>query len=130
MCHCLDNKHVRRNNLKLTVFLCQVLAQTDSNSNRLYTKWGQAVAQCLRHYATNRKVEGSIPDGAIGIFLDIILPVPLRSSQPLIEMSARNISWRIGGRSVGLTTLPPSCADRLNIWQPQPPGTHRASQGL
>jgi hypothetical protein len=32
------------------------------------------VAQWLRHCATNRKVAGSIPDAAIGIF-DIILPV-------------------------------------------------------
>ena len=28
-----------------------------------------------------------------------------------------------GGRCVGLTTLPPSCADCLEIWQPQPRGT-------
>jgi len=31
-----------------------------------------------------------------------------------------------GGRCVGLTTLPPSCADCLEIWEPQPPGTLRA----
>jgi hypothetical protein len=30
--------------------------------------------------------------------------------QPLTEMSTRNISWGKGGRCVGLTTLPPSCA--------------------
>jgi hypothetical protein len=29
--------------------------------------WG-AVAQWLRHYATNRQVAGSIPDCVIGIF--------------------------------------------------------------
>ena len=29
---------------------------------------GTAVAQWLRRRATNRKVEGSIPDGVIGIF--------------------------------------------------------------
>jgi hypothetical protein len=29
---------------------------------------GTAVAQWLRYCATNRKVAGSIPDGAIGIF--------------------------------------------------------------
>ena len=29
-------------------------------------------------------------------------------------------------RRVGLTTLPPSCADRLQIWEPQPPETLRA----
>jgi len=28
-----------------------------------------------------------------------------------------------GGRCVGLTTLPPPCADYLEIWEPQPPGT-------
>ena len=27
------------------------------------------------------------------------------------------------GRSVELTILPPSCADRLEIWEPQLPGT-------
>ena len=30
-----------------------------------------------------------------------------------------------GGRCVGLTTLPPSFADCLEIWEPQPPGTLR-----
>jgi len=29
------------------------------------------VAQCLRSYATNRKEAGSIPDGVVGIFIDI-----------------------------------------------------------
>ena len=28
-----------------------------------------------------------------------------------------------GGQCVGLTTLPPSCADCLKIWETQPPGT-------
>ena len=28
-----------------------------------------------------------------------------------------------GGRCVGLTNLPHSCADCLEIWKPQPPGT-------
>jgi len=35
-----------------------------------------------------------------------------------------------GGWCVGLTTLPPSCADCLEIWDPQPPGTSRACPGL
>ena len=29
---------------------------------------GRAVAYWLRHYATNRQVAGSTPDGVIGIF--------------------------------------------------------------
>ena len=35
-----------------------------------------------------------------------------------------------GGRCVWLTTLPPSCTDCLEIWEPQPPGTLRACPGL
>ena len=35
-----------------------------------------------------------------------------------------------GGRCVGLTTLPPSCADCLEILAPQRPGTLRACPGL
>jgi hypothetical protein len=35
-----------------------------------------------------------------------------------------------GGRCVGLTTLPPSCADCHDIWEPEPPGTLRACPGL
>jgi len=54
----------------------------------------------------------------------------LGSTQPLTEMSTRNISWGKGGRCAGLTTLPPSCADCLEIWEPQPPGTLRACPGL
>ena len=33
------------------------------------------------------------------------------------------------GRCAGLTTLPPSGADYLEIWEPQPPGTLRACPG-
>ena len=41
----------------------------------------------------------------------------LGSTQPPKEMSARNIYGGKGGRFVGLTTLPPSCADCLDIWE-------------
>ena len=49
-------------------------------------------------------------------------------TQPLTEMSTRNTSY--GGRCTGLTTLPPSCADCLKIWEPQPPGLSRPVMGL
>ena len=35
-----------------------------------------------------------------------------------------------GGRYVGLTTLPPSRTDCLEIWEPQTPGTLRTCTGL
>jgi hypothetical protein len=54
----------------------------------------------------------------------------LGSTQPQTEMSTRNISWGgKGGQCVGLTTLPPSCADCLEIWERQPSGTPRACTG-
>jgi hypothetical protein len=89
----------------------------------------------LRHYSTSRKVAGWIPDGVIGFFfIDIILPAalwPWGPTQPPTEISTRNISCGGKfGRCVGLTTLPASCADCLEIWEPQPPGTLRACPGL
>jgi len=35
-----------------------------------------------------------------------------------------------GGWCLRPTTLPPSCADYLAIWEPQPSGSLRASPGL
>jgi hypothetical protein len=49
----------------------------------------------------------------------------LGSTKSLTEMSTRR-----GGRCIGLTTLPPSCANCLEIWEPQPLGTLRACPGL
>jgi len=51
-------------------------------------------------------------------------------TQPLIKMSTRNISWGTGGRYIGLTTLPPSCADCFEIWNLQPRGALRVCPGL
>jgi hypothetical protein len=35
-----------------------------------------------------------------------------------------------GSQCIGLTTLPPSRVNCLDIWKPQPPGTLRACPGL
>ena len=35
-----------------------------------------------------------------------------------------------GGRCVGLTTLPPSCADYHEIWEPQPSGNISVFPGI
>ena len=88
----------------------------------------------LRHCATSQKVAGSISGGVIGIFL-LHNPsgrtMTLGLTQPLTEMNTRYISsGGKGGRCVRLTNLLPSCADCLEIWEPQPPGTLRACPGL
>jgi hypothetical protein len=66
----------------------------------------------LRHYATSRKVAGSIPHEVTGCFN---WPNPssrtmaLGSTQPLTEMSTRNHPWGVqGGRCVRLTSSPSS----------------------
>jgi hypothetical protein len=84
----------------------------------------------LRHCATNRQVAGSIPDDVSGFFHwhnPVGRTMAPGSTQPLTEMSTRTYSLGgKGGLYVGLTTLLPSCADCLEIWQPRPPGTLRA----
>jgi hypothetical protein len=51
--------------------------------------------------------------------------------QPLKEIITTNISyWDKAGRWVGLTTLPPSGAGCLEIWEPHPLGILRACNGI
>jgi len=74
--------------------------------------------QWLRHCCTRRKVVGSIPDGAIGIthWLNPSGRSVLQgSTESLTKKSARGISWGKGGWSIGLTNLPPSCANFIEI---------------
>jgi hypothetical protein len=82
----------------------------------------------FRHYAARRKISGVIPDGVVGIFHwrdRSGRTMALGLTHPLTEVSTRNISWGggKGSRCIGLTMLPPSCADCLDIWEPEPPGT-------
>ena len=97
--------------------------------------WGTRWRSCLRYSATSRKVAGSFPDGVTGIFHwhnPSIPTMALGLTQPPTEMSTSNISLGgggKGGRCVGLTTLPPSCADCHEIWEPQRSGTLRACPG-
>jgi len=58
--------------------------------------WGTRWRIWLRYCATSRKVAGSIPDGVIWIFHWHNLSgrtMALGLTQPLTEMSTRNISW-------------------------------------
>jgi hypothetical protein len=66
----------------------------------------------LRHYATNRQVAGSIPDG-VWIFSS---DITFRSHYgPGVDSTSNRNEYQVypgskGGRCVRLTTLPPYCA--------------------
>jgi hypothetical protein len=86
---------------------------------------GPGVARWLRRFATSRMVPGSIPGGVIGFFSDISpsdRSVALGSTQPLVQMSTRNIPGGKGGRCVRLTS-PLLRAECHEIWGPKLPGT-------
>jgi hypothetical protein len=87
----------------------------------------------LRYYATSWNVAGSIPDGVNGIFhSQYLLP-----HHGLVVVSAANRkdyqNHFVGGKArwcIGLTVLPHSPADCLDILEPQPSGTLRACPGI
>jgi hypothetical protein len=87
----------------------------------------------LRHCATRQKVAGSISNGVIGIFHchnHSGRSMALGLTQSLTEMSTVTFPGGKGGRCLGLTILPPPCADCLEIWEPQSPWTLKACPGL
>ena len=87
------------------------------------TRW----SSWLRHRATTRKVASLILLGVTGIF---------HWQKPGVDSASNRNEYQVyflgckGGRGVGLTNLPPSCADCLTIWKRQPPGTLRVCPGV
>jgi len=58
----------------------------------------------LRHFATNRKVAVSIPDGLIGFDVELILLAAIwlwGALSLLTEMSSRGIFWEEGVKTAG-----------------------------
>ena len=109
-------------NIKLEMKIC-----TFNVRGRGWHSW-------LRHCATGQRVACSILDGVIGIFHwhnPSSCTMALGLTQPLTEMSIRNNF--LGGKGswcIGLTNLPHSCANCLEIWEPHSPGNLRACPGL
>jgi len=99
---------------------------------RIYTQhcrpiyiWGRRWCSWFMNCATSRNVSGSVPHGVIGSFHWLSISgrtMDLVSTQPLTEMSTRNISWEWGWG----VTLPSWCAHFFKIWEPQIPETLRA----
>jgi len=70
---------------------------------------------------------------SLQFFIDIILRPHYGSG---VDLASKRNEYQkyflvvTGGRCVGLTTLPPSCASSLEIWEAEPPGTLRACPAL
>jgi len=86
----------------------------------------------LRHCATSWKVAGLIPDGVIGILHwqnPSSCTMALGSTQPLTEMSTRNISWGEGGEWLVHTANNLTTVMCWVSWN-QPPGILKACTGF
>jgi hypothetical protein len=87
-----------------------------SNSGAKRLIWGTPWRSWLRHCATSRKVAGSIPDGVIFHFsFRPHCGSRLGSSSNRNEYQEYFLRGK-DSRCVRLTSLPPSCAERLEIW--------------
>jgi hypothetical protein len=66
--------------------------------NNLHLYWIMQWCSWLRHCAASQKVAGLIPDGVTGIFHwhnPSSHTMALMLTQPLKEVSAKNISWGV-----------------------------------
>jgi hypothetical protein len=81
----------------------------------------------LKHCATSWKFAGSIRHDVTGIFFRSHYVSGVDSSSNRNKYQEYFVGSK-GGQCVGLTTLPPSCADLLEVWNPQ--GLSRPVQGL
>jgi hypothetical protein len=129
-CFCsVPRKSIMHLSLPTSTYMDLPLSVTLLNVNCMQD-WGGGVA--VAPQAGKSRVR--FPMVSLEIFTDNPSgrTMALGSTQPLTEISARNISWERGKgrRCVGLTNLPLSYADCLEIWGPQPPENLRACPDL
>jgi hypothetical protein len=91
--------------------------RTSNWNNSLQHIWGTVLQA--------RRSRVRFPMVSLEFFIEIILPAYNRNEYQEYFWGRGKGSW-----CVGLTTLPPTCADCLEIWEPQPPGTPRACNGI
>jgi hypothetical protein len=61
----------------------------------------------------------------------VLFSVPLLLQEEAnVDHTEHTLSLKKSILCTGLTTLPPSCANCREIWEPQPPGTLRACNGI
>jgi hypothetical protein len=95
-----------------------------------YSTWGHAVAQLL---ALRYKPEGRGLDSRWCHRNFSLTSFRLHAGVDSASNGSGNQEYILGGKSdrcLGLINLAPSCADCLEIRDPQPPGTLRAWPGL
>ena len=106
-----------------------------SNLTRLLTfRGGTWFRSWMRQCTASRKDAGSILDGVIGIFhwhnsSGRTRALGVDSTSNKNEYQEYFLVGK-GGRCLRLINLQPSCADCLQIWELQTPGTLRACPGL
>jgi hypothetical protein len=108
-------------------YLCNII------SFLLFIYWGTRWRNCWGTVLQTGRSRVRFPMLSLEFFINIFLLVALWpwGRHSLSQKWVQGIfSGGKGGRCVGLTTLPPSCADCLKIWEPQSSGTLRACQHL
>ena len=97
----------------------------------LYYKeiWGTRWRTWLRHLLQTGGSRVRFPMVSLECSIDISLTLGFDSASNRNEYQEYFLGGK-GGRCLGLTNLPPSCADCLEMWETQPAGTLRACPGL
>jgi hypothetical protein len=105
---------------------CYIIIDTSSSwGTRWRNFWGTALKA--------RRSPIRYPIVSLEFFFDIIFPAAILSgidSASNINEDQEYFLEGKGGRCLGLTNLPPSYANFLELWEPRPPGTLRTCPDL